>query len=61
VKNRINANDKVMENYVAIADDIWKDLDEASCVEPPLLIKLYYDDMVKKEEGQALKVFVDFK
>jgi hypothetical protein len=50
-----------MENYVAIADDIWKDLDEASCVEPPLLIKLYYDDMVKKEEGQALKVFVDFK
>jgi hypothetical protein len=34
---------------------------EASSVEPPLLIKPYYDEMVKKEEGEGAKVFVDFK
>jgi len=34
---------------------------EASSVEPPLLIKFYYDEMVKKEEGEGTKVFVDVK
>jgi hypothetical protein len=50
-----------MDNHIAVADKIWKDLIEASSVEPPLLIKFYYDEMVKKEEGEGTKVFVDFK
>jgi hypothetical protein len=50
-----------MDNHIAVADEIWKDLIEASSVEPPLLIKPYYNEMVKKEEGEGTKVFVDFQ
>jgi hypothetical protein len=50
-----------MDNHIAVADEIWKDLIEASSVEPPLLIKPYCDEMVKKEEGEGTMVFVDFK
>jgi hypothetical protein len=42
-----------MDNHIAVADEIWKDLIEASSVEPPFLIKPYYDEMVKKEEGEG--------
>ena len=30
-----------MDNHIAVADEIWKELIEASSVEPPLLIKPY--------------------
>ena len=49
-----------MENIEVIASEIWKELEEASKVEPPLNIKPYYDEMVKKEDSLT-KAFVDFK
>jgi hypothetical protein len=48
-----------MEDINLVVDDIWKELLEASQIEPPMNAKPYYDDMVKKEDGN--KVFQDFK
>jgi hypothetical protein len=49
-----------MENIEVVAEEIWKELEEASKVEPPLNIKPYYDDMVKKEDP-ATKELINFK
>jgi hypothetical protein len=49
-----------MENVEVVAEEIWKELEEASKIEPPLNIKPYYDDMVKKEDP-ATKELINFK
>jgi len=49
-----------MENIEDVSSEIWKELEEASKVEPPLNIKPYYDDMVKREDPISKEV-VDFK
>jgi hypothetical protein len=47
-------------NVETIAADVWNELLEASRVEPPLNIKPFYDDMVKREDPVS-KALVDFK
>ncbi len=42
---------------VAIASDVWKDLVEASLVEPPLNVKPFYDEVIKVEDPTNNKVF----
>jgi hypothetical protein len=49
-----------MENIEAAASEIWKLLEEASKVQPPLNIKPYHDDMMKKE-GPVTKESINFK
>jgi hypothetical protein len=51
--------DSTMVDINLVVDDIWKELLEASQIEAPMNAKPYYDDMVKKEDGN--KVFQDFK
>lgn len=50
-----------MDNLATVADDIWDELVDASRIEPPLQIKGYYDDIVKKEDPSNPKVYLDFK
>jgi hypothetical protein len=50
-----------MENVIAVADDIWNEHVEASHIEPPMKIKGYYEDVVKKEDPSNPKVYIDFK
>ena len=45
-----------MENIEEVSSEIWKELEEASKVEPPLNIKPYYDDMVKREDPISKEV-----
>ena len=33
-----------------IADELWQELEEASFIDPPLLLKPFYNKMVKKDE-----------
>jgi hypothetical protein len=51
----------VQVDVVAIASDVWKDLVEASLVEPPLNVKPFYDEVIKVEDPTNNKVLVDFK
>lgn len=50
-----------MENVPNVADDIWKELVEASLIEHPTQIRCYYDEVVKKEDLSNPKVYLDFK
>ena len=50
----------MMENIEVVASEIWMELEEASNNEPPMNIKPYYDDMVKKEDSLT-KALLDFK
>jgi hypothetical protein len=50
-----------MDSIDSIAESIWKELVEASHVEPPLHAKPFYDDMAKKEVLSKSKVIFDFK
>jgi hypothetical protein len=49
-----------MDSIESISENIWKELVEASCVEPPHA-KPFYDDMVKKEDPSNSKVLFDLK
>jgi hypothetical protein len=33
-----------------IADELWQELEEASFIDPPLLLKPFYNEIVKKDE-----------
>jgi len=48
-------------DIAALADEIWVELAEATHVEPPIQIKMYYDKTVKREDPENNKVLVDFK
>jgi hypothetical protein len=50
----------MMENIEVVASEIWMELEEASNNEPPMNIKPYYDDMVKKEDSLT-KALLGFK
>ncbi len=50
-----------MDNITQIASDLWNELVAAALVEPPLNVKVFYDDIVKVEDPANSKVLVDFK
>jgi hypothetical protein len=51
----------VQVDVAALASDIWKELVEASLVEPPLNVNPFYDDVIKVEDPTKNKVMVYFK
>ena len=51
----------VQMDVLALASDIWKELVEASLVEPPLNVNPFYDDVIKVEDPTKNKVMVYFK
>jgi hypothetical protein len=51
----------VQVDVVALASDIWKDLMEASLVEPPLNVKPFNDEVINVEDPTNNKVMVDLK
>jgi hypothetical protein len=59
----INASAKIIKsmadsadsNVLEIANDIWKELEAASTVEPPMLIKPYFNEMIRNEDKSDFK------
>jgi len=50
-----------MDNVASVSEEIWNDLVVASRIEQPMQVKPFYNDMVKKEDPNNNKVFLDFK
>ncbi len=60
-KQQQRSDDPMEPDIAALADEIWVELAEATHVEPPIQIKMYYDKTVKREDPENNKVLVDFK
>ncbi len=50
-----------MEHIVNLAEEIWNELVEASHIKQPMQAEPFYNDVVKKEDPNNSKVFLDFK
>jgi hypothetical protein len=40
---------------LTIATEIWSDMEASSAIEPPLMLKPFYNDMIKKEDKTDFK------
>jgi hypothetical protein len=47
--------DSVSRYNVKISNEIWKELEAASTVEAPLLIKPYFNEIIKNEDKNDFK------
>ncbi len=57
----MSSSDTADDSVVQIADELWLEQEQASFIDPPLKVKPYYDEMVRKEDSDNNKVMVDFK
>ncbi len=45
----------VDNDVLTIATEIWSELEASSAIEPPLMVKPFYNDMIKKEAKSDFK------
>jgi hypothetical protein len=54
--NKATTSGTAVDNYVlTIATEIWSELEASSAVGPPLMLKPFYNDMIKKEDDTDFK------